>query len=398
MTKNLIFHPTIVDSLKSQVDINSWEKVQTLFQNNEFAESIRACINYINPAIEKKHSNADKTIYNIPHGSIIVNLRITENELLVSAPFIDISNARQIPVLRQAAQINFSPLILSQIILEDNKLYFRFSFSLDTCEPIKLYDALREVCINADNYDDEFISKFNASRIQEPIINSYSLAEKEMAWNTVQLYISEAFEVYTQLENKRLNTYLWDVLIITLLKIDYFCAPQGILRNEIEKAIANLNSKDEYYQKLSGGKEFLKKLHQYDKSKFENDLYKIETFVPFKLRTTIESIRKTFKNAYETAEIEIKGKDYIGATFSLEYAIFNFLYNNNLDETIAREFTTALQNSSGKPMQVAAQILYDSIKKIMTEDNFSVPTTAPIKTIKEDKKGIFEKIFGKKLS
>lgn len=394
MTNNLLFHTTIAGPLRSNVDVDSWEKVQTHFQNNEFADSIRTCIKYINPNIEKKFANADKTEYNIPHGSIIVNLKITETDLIVAAPFLDISNAKQVPVLRQVAQLNFSPLVLSHIDLEGDKLYFRFLCTLDACEPYKLYDVLREICINADNYDDEFIAKFNAIRIQEPKINPYTSTEKETAWNTIQQYIREAFDVYTQLENKRLNTYLWDVLIITLLKIDYFCAPQGSLRNEIEKAIVNLNSKDEYYQKLSGGKEFLKKLQNYDRAKFENDLYKIETFVPYKFRNTLDSVRNNFKKAYETAENEMKTKDFIGANFTLQYAIFNFLYNNNLDDNIANELTAALQNSSAKPMQEACQILFDSMKKIMTEDNFATSTTAPVDAQKEEKKGFFSKLFG----
>ena len=398
MINNLSFYPTIAGSLKSSVDVDSWEKVQAQFQHADYANSVRNCINYVNPEIEKKFANADKTEYNVPHGSIIVNVKITATEFIVSAPFLDITNAKQIPVLRQVVQLNFSPLVLSHIDLEADKLYFRFSCPLENCEPFKVYDVLREICISADNYDDEFIAKFNAVRIQEPKVYQYAQEEKDEVWNTIQLYIKEAFEGYEQLENKRLNTYLWDILVITLLKIDYYCAPQGNIRSEIEKAIINLNSKDEYYQKLSGGKEFLKKLQNYDKIKFEKDLYKIETFVPYKYRTTLESVRNTFKTPYENAESEMKAKDYIGATFTLEYAIFNFLYNNNLEDSIAHILTLALQNSSGKPMQETSQILYDAVKKIMTTDDFIAPISAPIKqeieSDKKEKKGFFSKFFG----
>ena len=62
-----------------------------------------------------------------------------------------------------------------------------------------------------------------------------------------------------RVENKRLSALLWDILVITILKIDYYCAPQGALKNEIEKTLIYLNAQNEYYQKLSAGKEFLKK-------------------------------------------------------------------------------------------------------------------------------------------
>jgi hypothetical protein len=398
MNNNLSFHPTIVGSLKSNVDVDSWEKVQEHYQNGDYVESIRHCINYINPNIEKKFANADKTAYNVPHGSVIVNIKITEQELIITAPFLDITNAKRIPVLRQVAQINFSPLTLSHIDLDGNKLYFKFNCPLDLCEPYKVYDVLREICINADNYDDEFIAKFNAAHLQEPKVYHYTQEEKETAWKTIQSYIQEAFDGYEQLENKRLNNYLWDILVITLLKIDYYCSPQGNVRNGIEKAIANLNGKDDYYQRLSGGKEYLKKLQQYDITKFENDLYRIETFVPYKFRTTLETVRNNFKKPFETAENEMKVKDFTGATFTLQYAIFNFLYNNNVDDNIANILTAALQNASAKPMQEASVILFDAIKKIMTTDDLATTTSAPKnnqqENTKAEKKGFFSKLFG----
>lgn len=397
MTHNLSFHPTIAGSLKSNIEVDLWEYVQNQFHQGDYVNSIRNCINYINPAIEKKYANTDRTEYNVPHGSVIIHLKITDEALYISAPFLDITTAKQIPVLRQVAQLNFAPLMLSRIDLENNKLFFRFSCALDVCEPLKVYDVLREICINADNYDDEFISKFNATRIQEPIITHFSQVEKDNVWNHIQLYIQEAFDIYDQLENKRLNTYLWDIIVITLLKIDYYCAPQGTLRNEIEKAITNLNSKADYYQRLSGGIEFLKKIQNYDKTKFEADLYKIETFVPFKFKTTLESLRKNFKKAFETAENEIKIKDYIGATFTLQYAVFHFLYNNNVDDNITQIITNALQQAANKPVNEASKILYNMLHLLMTTDISTTVITSsePIKENKNvEKKGFFSKIFG----
>ena len=268
---------------------------------------------------------------------------------------------------------------------------------MNVAEPYKIYDVLREICINADNYDDEFISKFGAKRIQEPKIYAYTSEQKAAAWTTIQQYIKEAFEAYEQLENKRLTSYLWDVLVITLLKIDYFCAPQGTLRNEIEKTIVYLNSKDDYYQRLSGGKEYLKKLQNYEQAKFENDLYKIDVFVPYKFRTNLESIRNILKYAYETAEKEIKAMDYIGATCTLEYGILNLFYSNNVEDSIAEVLTKAMEEASAKPMQQASGILFDAVKKISTTDTFvnaAAPSNTQQASNQSEKKGFFSKLFG----
>lgn len=397
MQTNLSFQRTMAGSLKSNIDVAIWDKVISQYENGNYTDAIRDCINYVDPSIEKKFANADKTEYYVPHGSVIVHLKITDSEFMVEAPFLTIDGAKQVPILRQVAQLNFTPLSVSRIELQGDQLYFKFRCPLNVAEPYKIYDVLREICINADNYDDEFISKFGAKRIQEPKIYAYTSEQKAAAWTTIQQYIKEAFEAYEQLENKRLTSYLWDVLVITLLKIDYFCAPQGTLRNEIEKTIVYLNSKDDYYQRLSGGKEYLKKLQNYEQAKFENDLYKIDVFVPYKFRTNLESIRNILKYAYETAEKEIKAMDYIGATCTLEYGILNLFYSNNVEDSIAEVLTKAMEEASAKPMQQASGILFDAVKKISTTDTFvnaAAPSNTQQASNQSEKKGFFSKLFG----
>lgn len=181
MNTNLSFHKTIAGSLKSSVDIDIWDKVLKQYEDGDYVGSIRNCINYVDATIEKKYANADRTEYRVPHGSIIVEVKITEQELTIQAPFLDIEEARQIPVLRQAAQINFTPLSIARIDLEGHKLYFKYSCPLSSCEPYKIYDVLREICITADNYDDEFISKFGAKHIQEPAVYQYSRKRKNVS-------------------------------------------------------------------------------------------------------------------------------------------------------------------------------------------------------------------------
>ena len=397
MNNNLSFNRTIVGSLKSNVNVDAWNAVLDKFDAKQYADVVRGCINYVDATIETKFANLDKTEYNIPHGSIIVNVKITPTELQVNAPFLSLDGAKQVPLLRQVAQLNFTPLTLSRIDLEDGKLYFRCTVPIELCEPYKVYDIFREICINADNYDDEFITKFDAKRIQDPKSVAYDADKKDTAWNIMQAYIYEAFIAYEQLENKRLTGFLWDILSVTLLKIYYFCSPQGSLRNEIEKAITNLNGKDEYYARLGSGKEFLKKLQNYDRTKFENDLYKIDVFVPYKFRTNLESVRTNLKYAHETADKEIKAMDFLGATLTIEYGILNFFYSNNVEDVYAEILTEAMITAATKPVQESAKILFDALNKIMTTDNF-VSAAAPVSNAQQtnqgEKKGFFGKLFG----
>ncbi len=394
MNNNLSFHPTLLPLFPSKDNDKLWEDVLKKYDEKQYAESVRALIVYIDKALEDKYANADKTEYLIPHGSVTVGLKISEDTLFITAPFLDISTAKQVPLLRQVAQINFSPLTLSRIDLADNQLTFNFSCPLELCEPYKIYDVLREVCINADNYDDEFITKFSATHIQTPKTESLTEEQKNLAYDRIQAYATEALSGYEQLENKRLTAFLWDVLITTLLKIDYYCVPQGNLRNELEKTISFLNSKEDFYQRMSTAKDFLKKLQTTDKEKLKKDLYKIEIFVPYKYNANLDAVRNNLKYAYETAEKEMKAGDNIGATFSMSYGILNLFYSYNLDTSVAALLTKAMTDASEKPMQESAKILYDAIHTIMTKDNFTVPVSKVADEAQKENKGFFKKIFG----
>lgn len=394
MNNNLSFHPTLLPLSPSKDNDKLWEDVLKKYDEKKYTESVRALIVYIDKALEDKYANADKTEYFIPHGSVTVGLKISEDTLFITAPFLDISTAKQVPLLRQVAQINFSPLTLSRIDLADNQLTFNFSCPLELCEPYKIYDVLREVCINADNYDDEFITKFSATHIQTPKTEPLTEEQKNLAYDRIQAYAAEALAGYEQLENKRLTAFLWDVLITTLLKIDYYCVPQGNLRNELEKTISFLNSKEDFYQRMSTAKDFLKKLQTTDKEKLKKDLYKIEIFVPYKYNANLDAVRNNLKYAYETAEKEMKAGDNIGAVFSMSYGILNLFYSYNLDTSVAALLTKAMSDASEKPMQEAAKIFYDAIHTIMIKDNFAVPVSKVSVDAKKENKGFFKKIFG----
>src|SRR4051812_41938368 len=107
MNTNLSFHKTLAASLKSKVDVRVWDNVLHLYETGKYAEAIRELINFIDPEIEK-FADPQRSEYHIPHGSILINLNIFHDRFTVSAPFVDINNAKQIPVMRQVSQLNFT--------------------------------------------------------------------------------------------------------------------------------------------------------------------------------------------------------------------------------------------------------------------------------------------------
>ncbi|MBX7226110.1 MAG: hypothetical protein K1X55_08765 [Chitinophagales bacterium] len=393
MNKNFTFHPTLVDSVSSKCDIAKWDEVMAAWEKKEYLQSLQSLFDYVDPELAKKYANVERTLWKVPHGSVIVQMEITAELFKVEAPFLTITGAKKIPLLRQVAQLNFHPLTITKIDMKEDCLYFRFACPLELCEPYKIYDALREICINADQYDDAFIKKFDAKRIQEPIITPYSQETKQKAWDYLQLYLSEADEAFKYFEERRLSGFEWDVIMITLMKLEYLISPQGNLRNDIEKQHIDMGTNEDIATKVQRGKDFLRQLRNMSRTEFDADLYKIDTLIQYKFRATLPNIKQNLQGALDQAKKEIENKDYIGAMLTLEYNFFNMYYFNHVGDEIDALVRPSLENASGKPVAEAADILYKAMEDLIN-GNIPVQRAAPPQGRKEEKKGFFAKLFG----
>ena len=145
-------------------------------------------------------------------------------------PFLEFSDTHKIPLLRKIAEVNFSPLNLAQIKSKNNQLYFKYETPLHLCEPYKIYYVLEEICHNADNMDDELLDLFDVTLLHQPIIKRYDEEVLEKSWGKFQAILEEAFNYIQYFEEKRMEYFNWDIINITLKKIEYILAPNGKLR------------------------------------------------------------------------------------------------------------------------------------------------------------------------
>jgi hypothetical protein len=388
MEKNLSFHETLNRTNKPITTDESWDKVMASHKEQNFKAVITGILNYVDPELIPKYGNADQTEFKIWHGSVQVQINISATTFKVTAPFLDISESKKIPLLRKVTELNFSPLNLAMIVLQNNQLVFQYECPLTLCEPYKTYEVLREICIYADSYDDEFISKFDAKWIQTPSITPLSNEKKEEGWKVMQLYISEALEAVSYFETKRALDSAWDILAITLMKLEYFLQPQGLLRIELEKTISYLTGNgDPMPTKISRGKSFLNKLKEYNRADFDADLYSINTFIPYKIRSNTQGIKNNGENAYAQSKKEMEDKNYFGASMTLMYQFFNLFYNNNVPNDITALIEKGLKESSGQTWPIAAEKLFKPLEIIMKGEK--IESTNPDK-----KKGFFQKLFG----
>ena len=113
MKQTLSFHSPIIASTQSKVDVEAFEKSTDAFEKGEHLQSFYLLLDYIDPELRSKFGNAEGTEFAVPHGSIMVYLRLEGDQLNITAPFLLLPEKGRIPLLRQVAALNLTELTLA---------------------------------------------------------------------------------------------------------------------------------------------------------------------------------------------------------------------------------------------------------------------------------------------
>lgn len=388
MENSISFDKTIMDSLETKITVSKWDETLDVYNQNRYKDAILILLDYIDVNIRKKYGNADETYFKVPHGSVVVEIEITDDKLKIVAPFLKIGAANKIPVFRRIAEINFSPLNLAQIKYENDELNFFYETPLHLCEPYKIYYVLEEICHKADNYDDDFIDAFKVEALHEPKITQFSADVKDTIWEKLNAYLDEAFSYIEYFDQKRIGYFNWDIISITLKRIEYYMSPQGKLRTDIEREVSQLG--DSYVHindRIHNGKQFLQRLKSMDKEELLKDFYISESFIPIKGRCDLNRVKQNFERPFNTASGEIQKGDYMGATLSLLLGFYDMFYYDMVPADVSEKATAALSNAAGKPWKDASEILLKGMDAIINEK------PSPYKIKSTEKKGFFSSLF-----
>ncbi len=371
MEKCNTYLPSVNENGASTITDEKWDEAVSYYNSEQYNKIVPTIIEYINTDFTSKYKT--KNGYTIPHGSVIVSIILTDKEFKVSCPFVNIANAKKVPLMRKLAELRLTPLDLTNITLKDDNAVFEYACPLELCEPYKIYNVLKEICLFADRYDDEFIEKFDAERMQEPKIEPISAATKEEVYNKVQHLIDENIARLDYYISKRNGRGAWCTLNITLKQLEFYAEPQGYLRTEIENAVDLIYDRDMNFQDLVlKSKENLLKIRNYDKEKFFESLYDIEVFVPYKYSGKKENIRDNWSDSYDTIKEMMHETNYEAAATEMLSMFYNLFYYNLVNEEISKPITDAMALAGGKNWAEAAQELFKGMQSVM-EDNFEMP-------------------------
>ena len=127
MKQNLTFIPPVIASTESKLNTEAFDTSVEAFENQEYLKSFYSLLDYINGEFRTKYGNVQGNEFHIPHGSIVVNIKLDNEKLSITAPFVSLPEKGRIPLLRQVAGLNFNAMDLSRIYLKNNQLTFEYT-------------------------------------------------------------------------------------------------------------------------------------------------------------------------------------------------------------------------------------------------------------------------------
>lgn len=373
------------------VQVDSWHDAIDAFDEKDYEKSLRSLFHYMNPEVAKKIPATGDFSIEYPQGSSRVTFGLKNGIFFIESPFVKMTeNTNKVAMLRHANELNFSFLTVPQIHLIDETLWFKFETPLHLCQPNKIYDALREICVATDDFDDEFIEKYEAERIQEPVVQQLSEAEKAEAWNQIQAILAEYRRYMDYFEEKRWDGSQWDILMLSLFQLGNMPYIQGILRTDLQEYIQNINNnRIDFHFRIDKGKNFFKQLSEKSQDEIMKDVYYTYNLMGLKWRSSGKFLQEEAHGYEEQVRKYKNSNDYFNICYYLYYLYLYILYHYNLDQEYRSFITGTLEKASGETYERAAEIYLESFEHLLKE-------TLPkgFKVEQKAKKGFFARLFG----
>lgn len=368
MKQTPIFVPPVVDSTQSSVNTEAYEQSVDLYEQGKYLPAFHSLLDYLNNTFRTKYGNAEGTEFNIPHGSILVHISVDSDRISVVADFLRLPEKGRVAMLRQVADLNLNQLMLSRFVKEGEQLKMEYVCPLSQSHPHKMFYVLQNICHIGDRYDDEFCTKFGATRCYEPQVVPYPAEEVDRIYEAIQAVGKATLEAVKEYDAMRRYGYSWNVLDMAFYQISYFARPQGQLFNDLEKAVNDMDAELPIAEVVAKGKAFLEKLVATSREKLAEDLYFTDTLVSTRRRSSLKNVQENFQSIYKEATEALQSENYERAVVRLLYAFYEAYFYNDMQDDISHVMAKALKEAAGLPLEKAGEILYDAMDRIMEGD------------------------------
>ena len=168
MKQSLKFLPPVKEPAQGASRRELCDRSVELFGQQQYVEALHTLLDHLNPAFRPQYGDPDGRSFRIPHGSIVVDIRIAGDRLEIFADFLKLPAKGRVAMLRQVADLNINRLRLPHFVKKGDRLAIAYGCPLAETHPYKILGVLSDICYIGDRYDDEFCTKFGAERCYEP--------------------------------------------------------------------------------------------------------------------------------------------------------------------------------------------------------------------------------------
>ncbi len=368
MKKTFSFTPSVEEARRQPVRRETYEQSVDLYNAGKPLEAFHCLLDYLNEGFRSRFGNEGGTEFHIPHGSIVVHISITDEIMHIEADFLKLPEKGRVAMLRQVADLNINKLLLAGFVKEGDRLKMRYVTPLRQSHPHKIYGVLQNICHVGDRFDDEFCTKFGASRCYKPQVTPYPAGTVEKVYESIQSLGKATLDALNEYNSARRYGYSWNVLDTTFYQIAYIANPQGQLCNDLEKAIDDMDAERPAEELVAKGADYLRKLLATPKESLAEDLYFAEKLVSNRRSASLQTIQEVFEDVHEEAAKAVQSGDFERAAVRMLYIIYETYYYNDIPEDISAILTHALKASGGQPLEQAARTLYEAMDNIMDGD------------------------------
>lgn len=365
MKQTLTFHSSVIAPVINKPCAEAFDLSIEAFDNRDYARSLHALLDSIHPGIRKRFGDKEGSEFHIPHGPLMISLRVDQQNIQITAPLVTLPEENRIAVMRQVAAANFNDLDLARLVLRDDRLSFEYSSSLPHSHPRKIRSVLQEICRAGVKYDREFVNHFGAQRLTPPRFTPYDFGDVDYVYEVIRQSGQECLDAVRYFETSRQFGEMWQIINTTFLKLMYVIHPQGCLLSDLQKAIRDMQRDLPYAETVATGKADIRRLMEKTKEDIAEDLYYVETFLPAKRHSNLQRLRETHENAYRRIATYMEAGEYRKAGIRLLGEFYQMYYDNHMQEDLDRTLVKVLSQTSAQTWDKAAPALFRVMENLM---------------------------------
>jgi hypothetical protein len=226
------------DATKSQDKYLAWDKAIGDFESEKYLQSYTYFFEYL---YNESHRNLSyKLIHGVLHfsilqGSIIIEGVADYKKFFAKANIVK-TKPNNLPLMRYLLELNYDLKYTKYALDSDLNVVLIFDTLVEDSSPHKLYQALKELAMEADRKDDLFLNKFgNLDSIPRTHTPPLSQGEMYAKYQFVQQEINKTLH---QIDNSKLAPQEYPGAITYLIldlvyRIDFLVKPEGIIKERL---------------------------------------------------------------------------------------------------------------------------------------------------------------------